>query len=63
MATFEPEEFKKIMETLLETDPLWHQFILDFLEKKITREEVEVFCNLSDDEQTAYLEKRYGGTV
>lgn len=63
MATFEPEEFKKTMEKLEETAPMTYQFIVDYLNKEVTKEEVEVFCTWSDDERTAYLKKRYGGTV
>lgn len=60
MATFEPEEFKEIMETVKKDEPLLFCFITDFVNKEVTKEEVNDFCSWSAEERQAHLEKRYG---
>lgn len=63
MARMTQEEFDNNLKMVKEEDPLYFQFIVDFVHKKITREKVTEFCSWSDDERQAYLLKRYGGTV
>lgn len=63
MARMTQEEFDSNLKMVEESFPLVFRLIADFVNKAITREEVDDFCSWSDDERQAYLLKRYGGTV
>ncbi|HFI0101773.1 TPA: hypothetical protein ACGORV_000264 [Streptococcus suis] len=49
------EEIDSINEEIKRKAPKLHQFILDFLDRKVTSEEVENFLALTKKEQWAYI--------
>ncbi|WP_438838236.1 hypothetical protein [Streptococcus pluranimalium] len=50
------QEFDELLAEVKENTPNLFQFIEDFIDKKVTREEVSVYLSMTSDQQQNYID-------
>ncbi|MFU2163687.1 hypothetical protein ACMZ6Z_02555 [Streptococcus pluranimalium] len=50
------QEFDELLAEIKENTPNLFQFIEDFIDKKVTREEVSVYLSMTSDQQQNYID-------
>ena len=50
------QEFDELLAEVKEDSPNLFQFIKDFVDKKVTREEVSVYLSMTSDQQQNYID-------